>query len=243
MSQLLRLEYACTKAEMEQAQSLILRKQLGGGSKWRTWLVLLVLLGGVLLGFYFQVRHDVPRTCRPFIFPVMLGLIVVLALWKYKSRGGPPATTRVEVSATDFTILGPDSKVTMPWSAFGECLESPDLFVLLDRPRAALMVAQTGVSERKLANLVSRAGRPSVELGGTVNAATSDGAIRVRRSGHLQSPIGFPGLSRSHSGFVAHVGAIPCRGGADGRHDSLPACQSSAGCCQFSHQGILHVRV
>jgi hypothetical protein len=44
MAQTLQLEYACTKAETDQAQSLAMRKQLGGGSKWRTWLVLFLML-------------------------------------------------------------------------------------------------------------------------------------------------------------------------------------------------------
>jgi hypothetical protein len=54
MSPILRLEYACTNAEMEQAQTVHLRKQLGRGSKWRTRLVFLVLLVGMLLGARIQ---------------------------------------------------------------------------------------------------------------------------------------------------------------------------------------------
>ena len=49
MSQTLRLEYACTPAELQPAQSLNLRMQIGGGSKWRTTLLLLLALGGMLL--------------------------------------------------------------------------------------------------------------------------------------------------------------------------------------------------
>jgi hypothetical protein len=55
MSQTPRPEYVCTDAEMKQAQSLHLRKQVGGGSKWRTTIVLLVVLGGMLLSFYLRV--------------------------------------------------------------------------------------------------------------------------------------------------------------------------------------------
>jgi hypothetical protein len=44
MLAILRLEYTCTKSELEQAQSLHLRKQLGGGTRWQTWLVLGIIL-------------------------------------------------------------------------------------------------------------------------------------------------------------------------------------------------------
>ncbi len=46
----------------------------------------------------------------------------------------------LEISGNDITVSGPATKVTMPWSAFGECQESPELFVLADRPKRMLLV-------------------------------------------------------------------------------------------------------
>ncbi len=43
------------------------------------------------------------------------------------------------MTPTELTILEQGSTVTMPWTAFSECLESRDLFVLVDRSKAALL--------------------------------------------------------------------------------------------------------
>jgi YcxB-like protein len=139
MSQILRLEYACTNAEMEQAQSLVLQKQLGGGSKWRARLVLLVLLVGTLLGFYFRFP-EIPATYRALIIVAVLACSVLYVFYKRMFRKTDPAPIKVEISEMNFSILAPASKVTVPWSAFSQCLESPDLFVLLDRPKRTLVV-------------------------------------------------------------------------------------------------------
>jgi hypothetical protein len=139
MSSILRLEYACTHAEMNQAQSLVMRKQLGGGSKWRTWLLLFLVLVGMLAGFYFQFR-DIPPIFRVLILASAVGGGILVVFFERKFRKRARATNKVEISATDFTFLGPGAKVAMPWSAFSECLESADIFVLLDRPKRTLFV-------------------------------------------------------------------------------------------------------
>jgi YcxB-like protein len=124
---------------MDQAQTLALRKQLGGGSKWRTWLVLLLLLVGMLLGFYFRFQ-EIPATYRLLFIAAAVGGGLLFVFFQRRSRKTVPATTKFEVSETGFAVLGPAAKATMPWSAFSQCLESPDLFVLLDRPKRTLVV-------------------------------------------------------------------------------------------------------
>jgi hypothetical protein len=140
MSQILHLEYACTNAELEQAQSLALRKQIGGGSKWRTYLILYIMLAGALVGGYFRFR-EIPGTYRVLILAValLIGVVVVLVQRKFR-KNIDRAATKLEISETELAVLGPSSKVAMPWSAFSECLESPDLFVLIDRPKKVLFV-------------------------------------------------------------------------------------------------------
>jgi hypothetical protein len=139
MSQILRLEYACTNAEMDQAQSLVLRKQLGGGSKWRTRLVLILLSVGVLLGGYFRFR-EIPPTYRVLILATAIAGSVLLVFFQRRLRKTVRDTTKLEISETELAVLGSASRVTMPWSAFSQCLESTDLFVLLDRPKKTLVV-------------------------------------------------------------------------------------------------------
>jgi hypothetical protein len=125
---------------MEEAQSLSLRKQLGGGSKWLTWVVLILILIGVLLAFYQQIVREVSPAYRPYVIAGLGVLIVGMTIWKRLARKNSPQTTRVEISETEFVLLGPDSRVAMPWSAFGDCLESPKLFALVDRPKGILFV-------------------------------------------------------------------------------------------------------
>jgi hypothetical protein len=123
VSQTLRLEYACTPTELKQAQSLNLRTQIGGGSKWRTTLLLLLALGGMLLSFYFRVVRDVAPAYRPAVFAAVFGISAVafLVLRKLRSQRAAPVVTKLEISGNDIVILGPDSNVTMPWTGFREC--------------------------------------------------------------------------------------------------------------------------
>jgi hypothetical protein len=112
MSQVLHLEFACTSTEMKQAQSLHLQKQLGGGSKWRPSLVLVVVLAGMLLVLYQRVRQDFAAGYVPLVLAATIGLGVLIVLWKRRSRDATPVTTRVDVSETDVTVLGANSKHT-----------------------------------------------------------------------------------------------------------------------------------
>ena len=140
MPETLRLEYSCTHAELEEAQSLNLRRQLGGGSKWKTWLMLLLMLVGMLLAFYWQIVREVSPVYRPYVIGGLIFLIAGIMIWRRLTRKDTSQTTRVEISEAEFVILGPDSRVAMPWSAFGDCLESHNLFALVDRPKGLLLI-------------------------------------------------------------------------------------------------------
>jgi hypothetical protein len=63
-----------------------------------------------------------------------------LNIHRQLARGDPPVPTRLEISENEVAIRSLESKVTMPWSAFSQVLESPNLFVLLDRPRGILWI-------------------------------------------------------------------------------------------------------
>jgi hypothetical protein len=136
----LHLEYTCTGAEMEEAQSLSLRKHIGRGSKWLTRLVLFGLLLLMLVGFYFQTQREVSPVFRPYMYAGVFVVSIIVFLWQRRIRNRPRVSSRVEVTTADFTVLTGDSKVTVPWSAFSDCLESPNLFVLLDRPKGMLFI-------------------------------------------------------------------------------------------------------
>jgi hypothetical protein len=125
---------------MKQAQSLLLRRQVGGGSKVLTTVILLLLLAGILLAFYFRVQREVAPAYRPYIYAAAFGFFLLAWIWIRRSRASAPVETRLEVSDDGLSVRGSGAAIRMPWSAFSPLLESPDLFVLVDRPKTTLLV-------------------------------------------------------------------------------------------------------
>jgi len=143
MSAPLHLEYACTAAELEEAESLNLRRQLGGGSKWLTWLVLGLLLAGGLYVFNLQIGRSLPATYRPLAWVGLLGLFAFFHFRNrqaIKKRTTNPKLTQVELSETEITFVEGNAKSVKPWSAFSQCIESKNLFLLVDQNKTLLLI-------------------------------------------------------------------------------------------------------
>jgi hypothetical protein len=138
----LHLESACTEAEKKEAQSLLLRRQVGGGSKVLTTIVLLLVLVGMLAGFCFRVQREVGPAYRPYAYAGFFVLCFIIWLVRRKLRASISAPTTISLDVNDdgLSVRRSDAAVRMPWSAFSRLLESPDLFVLVDRPKTTLMV-------------------------------------------------------------------------------------------------------
>src|SRR6516162_5570396 len=102
MAPTLRLEYACTSAEMNQAQTLALRKQLGGGSKWRTRVILWLMLVGMLLGGWIRFR-EIPEGYRVLLLAGCVAFGVVFMLVQKKRRKTSPLTSQLEISEEQVT--------------------------------------------------------------------------------------------------------------------------------------------
>jgi hypothetical protein len=140
MAQTLRLEYTCTNEEMKQAQSLNLQKQVGGGSKSRTLVIQFLVLIGMLATVSWRVMHEVAPAYRPLFLLAVIGVTAFVYILRKRQRANAARlSSTLEVTETEITIHGPNSNVTMPWTAFGDCLESPELFVLVDRPKRLLL--------------------------------------------------------------------------------------------------------
>jgi hypothetical protein len=58
----------------------------------------------------------------------------------FQKRRGSPVMTQVEVSDAQIIIRSPKSTAIVPWSQFSHCLESSNLFVLVDRPKILLVI-------------------------------------------------------------------------------------------------------
>src|SRR5215469_6909317 len=140
MPQTLQLEYTCTKAERSEAQSLALRKSVGRGSRTLTLIVLFgmaISMGAVLC---FEIQTQTPRAFRPYVYVGILALFIFFFVRNRKALARSGDKTRIEVSDTEFVILGPNTRVAMVWSSFSDCIESPNLFVLVDRTKAVLFI-------------------------------------------------------------------------------------------------------
>ena len=137
---MLQLEYTCTNAELREARSLNAQQQLGKGSPARTLLVLFGILAVLLALAYFQIREMV----APRFQPLALASIVVLFFFFYfklrraRKRSRKPA--KVELTEREVTFVNDGLRISTLWSGFSECLESPNLFVLLDRTKGLLLV-------------------------------------------------------------------------------------------------------
>jgi hypothetical protein len=134
MSTPLRLEYALTGNDMEQAKTLCLNKRIGGGSEWKTVFIMLTLMTVAIVGAWFRFR-EIPVVYRALLLGGVVAGSVVYVFVQKKFRKSVARPTVLEVSEKDLTFLSAGSRAVLPWSSFGECLESPGLFVLMDRPK------------------------------------------------------------------------------------------------------------
>jgi Ca2+/Na+ antiporter len=137
---MLLLEYICTDAEMREAQSLNTRQQFGKGSRVRTHLVLFGMLVFVLGLAYLQMRTEIAPQYRPW-FLVLIAVVFVFFFFKNRfARKRPKKSARFELSDREVTIVNDGARVSTQWSGFGECIESPNLFVLVDKTKRYLLV-------------------------------------------------------------------------------------------------------
>lgn len=134
MDEPLRLEYTCTPAELEEAQNLVIRQRVGGGSGWLAMVVLLLALAAVLLALYLAVE---PKY-RPYVFGLLLVTWVIATLRQRHKRRKPRSPMSVELTDHDIRITSSSGRAILPWSAVSEFVESDSLFVLTDRTSTVL---------------------------------------------------------------------------------------------------------
>jgi hypothetical protein len=135
----LQLEYVCSVAEIDEAKLLCVRKHIGGGSKWKTRFYQIVILIGLLAGAWFRFEEFSPTARLMLLVALVAGSVLFVRLRK-KFRKVNTVATRLEISDSDITVLNGDSKVAFPWSAFTDPIESPNLFVLVDRPKQMMII-------------------------------------------------------------------------------------------------------
>lgn len=137
---MLQLEYICTDAEMREAQSLELRETLGKGSRVWTNLALFGMLALALALVYFQLRNEVSPRWRIFYLLLFPAAFVFLHFSKKRARNRPRKPVKIELSDREVMIINDGLRVSTPWTEFGKCLESPNIFILLNKTGRYLLI-------------------------------------------------------------------------------------------------------
>jgi len=134
----LQLEYSCTEAEMKEAQSLTLQRQFGGGPKWRSKLIFYAFISVIAALVYLCFRTEIAPKDRPWFIALVIVVFILLQLFKRMTRQQRDKPLRLAVSEREVVFNTAHGRTAMPWPAFSQCLESPALFVLMDRPKLIL---------------------------------------------------------------------------------------------------------
>jgi hypothetical protein len=122
------------------------QRQFGGGSKILATIVMLLILAGMLFGFHVRVQREVEPAQRPYAYAAAFVLTFLVWRWRrrarraHRLRRAAAGATRIEVSEPGLSVQGSGSEGQIPWSAFSRCLESPNLFLLVNRTKSTVLV-------------------------------------------------------------------------------------------------------
>jgi membrane protein YdbS with pleckstrin-like domain len=134
----IRLEYALTAAERSEAKSLIERHRLGGGSKWLAAMVKLLIVVGALLGFWFRIQAEFPKSVQPYVIGAIVALVVTVpAVSRLRRKRIESAeTVKVDLLASGMRFLDDRSQALILWTALSpRQIESDAFFIVSDRTK------------------------------------------------------------------------------------------------------------
>jgi len=132
----LKLEYRCTEAEKKEARALFLNQPEKRVLKWWTRsLDLLVTVGFVGVLVIAIITRKLPKDLLVAIGIAIIVVVVMALLRRRRLAEREPERARVSVSRQELVISAnyDEAVVTKAWASFSRCLESPNLFVLVDQ--------------------------------------------------------------------------------------------------------------
>lgn len=140
MNEILTLSYECTPKDQEEAKNHLLRKSLGGGSKWLTWIILSGVLLLMLLRGWQMLNEVAPgnRLYAALGFVALCTVIYFIAQRLQKQR--PASNVELQISTDGIGFRNGGQQSFSPWSAFSECVEIENLYLLFDQPRAQAII-------------------------------------------------------------------------------------------------------
>jgi len=139
------LEYHCTAADSEEAQALFISHPDRRFLKWRTRILEYVPSFCFLAVLIFSIiTRRLPKALIV-VLGIALPIAIALVVWKKLNASRKnPELLRLIVSVQGLAFASGSSDTTgtatKSWSSFGQCLESPNLFVLIDRPGMLLFI-------------------------------------------------------------------------------------------------------
>ncbi len=134
----LTLKYHCTTAEAEEAKKLQEYNYYGRGSKWRGRLVVLALLTITLVAYAVRFKREITPHDRPWFIGICVVAFVAVLVFKWIARHKAPADVRLQISEREVIIGAGDGRTVIEWPGFSQCLESRNVFVLVNRSRTLL---------------------------------------------------------------------------------------------------------
>src|SRR5262249_43908074 len=124
--------------EMKEAQELQLRQQLGRGSKWLTRLLLAAFTLFAATVLYFKLKTEMKPGERVWFIALVIVAFIGLQVFKRMTRRKTDRLSRLDVSERELVFANGDTRAALQWSALAQCLESPNLFVLVHRSKQFL---------------------------------------------------------------------------------------------------------
>ena len=137
MESKLRVEYACTPAEISEAQNLALTSQIAKGPAWLSKLILGFILIGIILAAYFQALQFSPQ--HPVYCGIGLALLfAIIFIIQSRSRNKTPPPDIVTFTPAEVTINSHTGQTVFPWSTFSHILETESLLIF--KHRSGIMI-------------------------------------------------------------------------------------------------------
>ena len=99
--------------------------------------------GFIVLGivvFYFRIKQEIAPQDRLWFAAAIVVVYSVFLLSSRVTRRKTNRLVRLEISESGVAFSVDGGRTEMEWTAFSECIESPNLFVLVDRPKVILNV-------------------------------------------------------------------------------------------------------
>lgn len=125
---------------MKEAKALMRYQQYGGGRKWLANLVVSLALLLMAADVCIRFRKDIAADERISVIALSVVMFVALLIFKRLTRRKEGGLAQLQLSEQGLVLGDGDSRTEVLWSGFSRILESPNLFVLVNRTKSGVYV-------------------------------------------------------------------------------------------------------